>query len=243
MLWHAVVGDFEAAAPGAEARARSQSVKPVQLIRRLPLDWALPAVTPSLTTATESARDTDAERPIFDWVSQTSRHVGTVVHRELDRALRNPKWQAPDLFDVERIATELGELGVPDALCTQASQRVIAALERMRKDQRGRWLLGLNGDISEVRSELALTGVIHGRLVQGVIDRTFLDAAGARWIVDFKTSTHEGGGLESFLDEEVARYTPQLRRYADLMHKLYPQQMLRMALYFPLIGAWREVIA
>lgn len=243
MLWHAVVADFEAAAPGAEARARSQTVKPVQLIRRLPLDWALPAVTPSLTTPAESARDTDAERPIFDWVSQTSRHVGTVVHRELDRALRNPKWQAPDLFDVERIATELGELGVPNALCTEAAQRVIAALERMRKDRRGRWLLGLDGDITEVRSELALTGVVHGRLVQGVIDRTFLDGSGARWIVDFKTSTHEGGGLESFLDEEVVRYTPQLRRYADLMRKLFPQQMLRMALYFPLIGAWREVTA
>jgi ATP-dependent exoDNAse (exonuclease V) beta subunit len=243
MLWHAVVGDFEAAAPGAEARARSQTIKPVQLIRRLPLDWALPAVTTSLTTQTEPARETDGERPIFDWVSQTSRHVGTVVHRELDRALRNPKWQAPDLFDVERIATELGELGVPNALCTEAAQRVIAALERMRKDQRGRWLLGLAGDISEVRSELALTGVVHGRLVQGVIDRTFLDAAGDRWIVDFKTSTHEGGGLESFLDEEVVRYTPQLRRYADLMRKVHPQQTLRMALYFPLIGAWREVTA
>lgn len=243
MLWHAVVGDFEAAAPAAEARSRSQTVKPIQHIRRLPLDWALPTVTTALTIQPESARDAEAQRPIFDWVSQTSRHVGTVVHRELDRALRNPQWQAPDLFDVERIATELGELGVPNVLCTDAAQRVIAALERMRKDQRGRWLLGLAGDISEVRSELALTGVVHGRLVQGVIDRTFLDACGVRWIVDFKTSTHEGGGLESFLDEEVVRYTPQLRRYAELMRKFHPHQTLRMALYFPLIGAWREVAA
>jgi ATP-dependent helicase/nuclease subunit A len=241
MLWHAVVGDFEAAAPSAEARSRSGYERSRQLIRRLPLDWALPAVAPSLTAPAERTPESATERPIFDWVTQTSRHVGTVVHRELDRALRNPKWQAPDLFDVERIATELGELGVPAARCIEAAQRVIAALERMRADPRGRWLLGLEKGIKNLQSELALTGVVQGRLVTGVIDRTFMDDTDTRWIVDFKTSTHEGGGLDVFLEEEVVRYTSQLRRYADLMRKLRPAEPIRMALYFPLIGAWREV--
>ncbi len=60
-------------------------------------------------------------------------------------------------------------------------------------------------------------------------------------IVDFKTSTHEGGGLQKFLDEEVIRYTPQLQRYAELMRLWRPAERIRMALYFPLLGAWREV--
>jgi hypothetical protein len=59
--------------------------------------------------------------------------------------------------------------------------------------------------------------------------------------VDFKTSTHEGGGLEAFLDEEAIRYTPQLKRYAQLMRQWQPGKPVRMALYFPLLGAWREV--
>jgi ATP-dependent exoDNAse (exonuclease V) beta subunit len=241
MLWHAVVEDFERAAPHAELHSMSRPAQPPQRLRRLPIEWAVPEVPNAVVATTETVVDADANRPIFDWVTQTSRHVGTVVHRELDRALRSPSARAPDLLDIERIATELAELGVPIDRCTDAAQRVIAALERMRNDPRGRWLLGLDKDITGVESELALTGVIHGQLVQGVIDRTFVDASGTRWIVDFKTSTHEGGGLDLFLDEEVVRYTDQLHRYARLVRAWQPQQPIRIALYFPLLGAWREI--
>ena len=41
-----------------------------------------------------------------------------------------------------------------------------------------------------------------------------------RWIVDYKTSSHEGAGLEEFLDRERERYAPQLERYAALMQPL-----------------------
>ena len=51
-------------------------------------------------------------------------------------------------------------------------------------------------------------------LVRVVIDRSFVDAAGVRWIVDYKTSRHEGAGLDEFLDREQERYRPQLERYA-----------------------------
>jgi ATP-dependent helicase/nuclease subunit A len=77
--------------------------------------------------------------------------------------------------------------------------------------------------------------------VSAVIDRTFLDAQGTRWIVDFKTSTHEGGGLEAFLQEEVNRYRLQLELYVRLMQALEPSARVRAALYFPLLQQWREV--
>jgi ATP-dependent helicase/nuclease subunit A len=78
-------------------------------------------------------------------------------------------------------------------------------------------------------------------IVNGVIDRTFVTQDGTRWIVDFKTSTHEGGGLEEFLNNEVVRYRPQLERYAKLMTGYRSQERVKAALYFPLLGAWREV--
>ena len=52
------------------------------------------------------------------------------------------------------------------------------------------------------------------------IDRTFVDAAGVRWIVDWKTSTHQGGDAEDFLDAELERYRGQLERYARAMKQL-----------------------
>ena len=76
-------------------------------------------------------------------------------------------------------------------------------------------------------------------IVSVVIDRTFVDASGTRWIVDYKTSTHEGAGLDDFLDRERERYAPQLERYAALM-RLLGAEPIRVGLYFPLLSAWRE---
>ena len=76
-------------------------------------------------------------------------------------------------------------------------------------------------------------------VVSIVIDRTFVDA-GIRWIVDYKTSTHEGAGRDAFLDEQARRYRDQLERYARLMSRLDPAHPIRLGLYFPLLGGWRE---
>jgi ATP-dependent helicase/nuclease subunit A len=179
---------------------------------------------------------------VFDWVSLTSRHVGTLVHRELDRLCRSQARLPTDAQSVRpRLLVELMELGVPPDRCEAACERVVAAIERTLSDERGRWLLGIGGGIQEAASELALSGVIDGQVLEGVIDRTFIDESGHRWIVDFKTSTHEGGGLEAFLDAEAARYRAQLQRYARLMRLLSPAQSVRAALYFPLLRQWREV--
>ena len=97
-------------------------------------------------------------------------------------------------------------------------------------------------DHEHAQSEYAISGVIDGKLVNRVIDRTFIDKDGALWIVDYKTSVHEGGNLEGFLDEEQKRYEAQLNDYAQLMGSLVSQpQLIRAGLYFPLMDAWREV--
>jgi len=88
-------------------------------------------------------------------------------------------------------------------------------------------------------SELAVGGRVGGLLVSGTIDRVFRDEQGRLWIVDFKTSEHEGGNLERFLDEEQRRYRPQLERYAALMAEMHAEPIW-LGLYFPLLDAWRE---
>ena len=105
-------------------------------------------------------------------------------------------------------------------------------------DAQGRWLF--DPGHSEAHSELALSGVRGTQIINAVIDRTFVDADGTRWVVDFKTSPHEGGDRENFLDEEVKRYSAQLLRYAHLARQLGPQPV-RAGLYYPLLAAWREV--
>ena len=75
--------------------------------------------------------------------------------------------------------------------------------------------------------------------VRAVFDRSFIDEQGIRWVIDYKTSQHIGGGLEEFLDREVERYRAQLQRYGMLAKRMGPEPV-RLGLYFPLMQAWRE---
>ncbi|MEJ2161521.1 MAG: hypothetical protein P8X53_13725, partial [Chromatiales bacterium] len=102
----------------------------------------------------------------------------------------------------------------------------------------GRWLL--DGGHADADCELSVSGLINGRLSNVIIDRTFRDRDGQRWIVDYKTSAHEGAGREQFLDREVVRYREQLQRYATLMSGIYPGETLKLGLYFPLLDGWRS---
>ncbi|HJY40656.1 MAG TPA: PD-(D/E)XK nuclease family protein, partial [Steroidobacteraceae bacterium] len=206
-------------------------------------EWRPPRTQPVTPAQGANVVEIEDERPVFDWVSQVSRHVGTLVHRELDRLCRPGARPAAEALQTARarLTAELAELGVPPERLGAACDRVIAAMEHTLSDERGRWLLGLDSGIREAASELALSGVVEGQILEGVIDRTFVDESGQRWIVDFKTSTHEGGGLEAFLDEEVTRYRPQLERYARLMRAFRPGETVRAALYFPALRQWREV--
>ena len=91
----------------------------------------------------------------------------------------------------------------------------------------------------DAHSELRLSGVVDGELRNVVIDRTFVDADGVRWIVDYKTSQHAGGSLDEFLDREMQRYAPQLRLYRTLAQRL-GEEPVRTALYFPWLREFRE---
>jgi ATP-dependent helicase/nuclease subunit A len=164
-----------------------------------------------------------------------------VVHRELQRFAREggalPGSEAERVAVQRRYAAELAELGVPDERRATAVVKALQAVRRTLEDERGRWLLDASHRSAPARN--ALTGVVDGNLVSIVIDRTFIDATGLRWIVDYKTSSHEGAGLDEFMDNERERYRAQLERYAQLMRAL-GDEPIRLGLYFPLLSGWRE---
>ena len=213
------------------------------VLRRLPDGWQRPEApsAPPIRVRT-LVPATVATAVDFDWVTETARHVGTVVHRELQRFAREGGGGLPDdeagrRALQRRFGAELAELGVPHERRTAAVAKAWEAVRRTLDDERGRWLL--DAAHSSAQSELALTGVVDSGLVSIVIDRTFVDATGVRWIVDYKTSNHEGAGLEEFLDNERERYRGQLERYAQLM-RAGGNEPIRLGLYFPLLSAWRE---
>jgi hypothetical protein len=127
---------------------------------------------------------------------------------------------------------------VPEKDIERAAATVKEALVRTVEDERGRWIF--NPAHQDARSELALTGLADGYLTNVIIDRTFVDAQGIRWVIDFKTSRHEGGNLERFLDEEVERYRGQMERNVAMARALGGERV-KGALYFPLMKRFREI--
>ncbi|HEX6829174.1 MAG TPA: 3'-5' exonuclease, partial [Burkholderiales bacterium] len=243
-LWPVVEQEFERAAaalsaPPAEAPppAAKPSFAASQFMRRLAPGWSPTEPPPAVTwRAPAEPRGGEVE---FSWAQDTARQVGIVVHRWL-RKLGEDALAGWDRARIESlrpgIRAELSAGGVPEGDLEAATGRAADALLRVIGDERGQWLLGPR---EEARCEWRLTGLADGEIVDVILDRTFVDDAGMRWIVDYKTGAHEGADPDAFLDRERARYAPQLDRYARLVRGL-DARPVRCALYFPLLGGWRE---
>ena len=224
------------------AEAAAVPERTPQAIERLRVEWTLPAPPPAAVAAPPAPAQ-DAQAPVsFRWVGDTLRHVGTVVHQMLRRIATGAGtgWDTARVRQAQAgIRAALVALGVPAADVPDAVETVIAALVDALEDPRGLWVLR-GGD--EAACEFPLSGMVSGEIVHARVDRTFIDAEGVRWIVDYKTSSHEGAGVEAFLDAECDRYRAQLERYRRLFAAL-EDRPVRTALYFPLLGGWREVAA
>jgi ATP-dependent exoDNAse (exonuclease V) beta subunit len=233
------VDTFEAV--GSDAEVDLEVAPPATQMRRRSRRKISPIVPPPDVLARGELVPLAAEQDEieFSWVRQTARRVGTVVHEALERFGRTALPAPGDLIPLRaRLESRLQALGVEQERAQAGAERALAALQATLADPQGRWLF--DDAHVEAHSELALSGVHAGHIVNAVIDRTFVSADGTRWVVDFKTSPHEGGDLAAFLDSEAVRYASQLTRYARLARQMGPQPV-RAGLYFPLLAAWREV--
>jgi ATP-dependent helicase/nuclease subunit A len=234
ILWPALAARFltrtDAPTPGATAARAGALLRLLAAWRPAPLPPAVPLR--QLPGAYLSAEPLE-----FSWVHETQRAVGTVVHGWLARLAHEPQLPSRAALEEQRgrVLAQLAGLGVPAREQSAAVASVLSAIGRTLEDERGRWILAAR---REAHSEWALSGVSAGRLRNVKIDRCFLDEEATRWVIDFKTSSHEGADLEAFLEREMQRYRPQLEGYVALARELGPQPV-RAALYFPLLGAFR----
>ncbi len=248
-LWPVVANVFQAAInvelPNIDP-GQSAAVPRPALLRRLPADWQLPQPPPStqwtpapVTGTVQEDIGAEGEPIEYQWAGRAIKHVGSVVHRYLqlmtDRG--NDPWDT-DKIRAHRpqYRTALATLGVPAAELDSAGAWVEQALNGILADPKGQWLLAAH---KEEQSEYALSGVYGGAVINIVIDRTFVDEADTRWIVDYKASRHESRDVEQFLNLQQERYRAQLEKYAAVMAAL-EHRPIRLGLYFPLLRGWRE---
>jgi ATP-dependent exoDNAse (exonuclease V) beta subunit len=225
--WFEAEHQFPASVPDANAKPAAPAPPP-QFLRRLSANYRVPPPSaPAAWEAPPEGRD-PAGHIEFSWASETARHVGTVVHRWLQRIAEDELrgWDAKRVDSLRpHFERDLHRRGVQEA--GRAAEWVVASIANSISDDRGRWILGPH---AEAKSEYR----IRTRERTLVIDRVFKDTDGKPWIVDFKTGSHEGASVDAFLDRERERYAAQLDAYAAALGGA------RRGLYFPLLRGWRD---
>lgn len=243
-LWPALAPKFATATPGVAApevasTAAAAANAPAYHRARAGFDphaRRLPLGAPGGLAVGDPGQ---ATRPEFTWVGPRARAEGTLVHALLEAVARSGDWAVLDTPEMARRSRrQLRQLGLPGHEADLLAGDVLVRVQRLQEDDRARWLLDPHH--GEAHCELRLSGVVEGRLRDIIIDRSFVDASGQRWVVDYKTSTHAGGDLAGFLANELARYRPQLLLYRQLAARLGPEPV-RAALYFPWLRQWVEL--
>jgi ATP-dependent exoDNAse (exonuclease V) beta subunit len=223
-----VLGE-EVRLPAAVPAVEEKESLPAGELRRLAPDFEMPAV-PDSKVWKSPEEGVEGEAPPFDWAKEKVRHAGIVVHAWLQRIAEDELrgWDAKRVDSLSaQFRKDLQRRGVAPADLDAAAGLVASALKNALSDERGRWALGPH-PVSRTEHRL------RNRERSFRIDRYFEDAKGKKWVVDYKTSVHEGAGLDVFLDLQQERYAAQLDAYAQALGAD------GRGLYFPLQKGWRE---
>ncbi|MDQ6981562.1 MAG: UvrD-helicase domain-containing protein [Mariprofundus sp.] len=206
----------------------------------LPVLQRMRCIPEVLAISSEDSNETEIE---YVWAGAEAAPVGNAVHAALQHIAETgiENWHADNTADtIEYMTRMLIADGLSGDFLRSASLRCEQGLRRVLESKRGQWIL--SGCHQHNRSEWALSMCSDNRVSHHIIDRSFIDAVdGIHWIIDYKTASHEGGGMDAFLAEEAFRHAPQLKRYAAILESMELDHEIRTALYFPMLDAWKEV--
>ena len=241
---------IELAASAAEENSANRSPLPPLTIRRLPagLNLELPGSNVTVSNTFISGEDDDNQLFQRPEGSLEARALGTTVHAIFESAARMlerspldevlstlPTWR-------EHARAILRNQGVALNKLNETAGQASRALEAALHDPVGRWILGPH---PQAQVETSWTGWLDDSLRTLRVDRIFAGGDEPRapgsdclWIVDYKSASRDTA-IDSFLDEEQARYQDQLHSYGRVLRLARGNLDLRLALYYPLMGRLR----
>ncbi len=209
--------------------------------RRLAPSWQ-PPIALSQTRNSAADEHADAEKILLPETIHDNlleRQTGDIIHHCLlmlaDKTLdAGNEAQLSSLSNIWRqILEPLTE--DPDA----AIAEIIGQLRSCIAHEKFQWLI--SDSHRETGSEISLSDYRTGYRKESIIDRTFVDDDGVRWIVDYKSSQLPKGADEDvFIKEQAEKYAPQLARYSALYAAMESRE-IRTALFFTAMPAFHEI--
>lgn len=152
--------------------------------------------------------------------NQLQIEIGNLVHEALQNYLTNTQLLKPENLSgmQEYWKRRLSAFSFDDAELDEAMQKIEQSLHNTLGNSELAWVFDHN--LEQSAAELALQSYSNGFVHTHVIDRTFIDKNGVRWIIDYKSSqANITQSTEDFLAEQKALYSNQLARYRTLFEK------------------------
>jgi ATP-dependent helicase/nuclease subunit A len=234
-LWNFIADDWQEAyaslklPPATIPKPKDEA----QYLQRLPLHFKTPAAPADIKT--EPALDISLEEEVpYEWAGNEARCLGNVLHRLFETIVK----QGLDGWDERRVdqiqpslqAALMAE-GMSPLNMEATTEKGVRALKNILKDEGGRKILQR---YEHEEAEYALTFKDNRNFRTKIVDRTYVDDEGIRWIIDYKTGERTGGNIEGFFKQEIERYRPQLESYEQLILLEGETRPIKKALYYPL---------
>lgn len=203
-------------------------------IRRLTAYWENP-----IKEKTKQLSQAHLQQSGFQLKDNKPRLTGIILHQVLQQiSLLGISWwtEKSSADQLVYLHQQLKEAGILpndiDAISAIASK----AIETMLNDERGQWILHSHRD---AQAEFRITAELNGDVKNLIVDKTFIDEAGMRWIIDFKTTTFTQKDLHDFLANEQKKYLEKMHLYYQAMKLFDPIHPIQLGLYFPALPAWK----
>ena len=190
--------------------------------------------------SSEMRNKIDLDALEFDWAGITARQIGIVAHyifQSLDDLIKHHSIEEIMDRSLKYARARFRSMGVSAGNMNLALQRTETGLNNILHREKGQWLFNKSHYLVQRELELFPGGGFGERKI--IIDRTFVDEEGVRWIVDYKTGYHDGSDVDGFIESETLRHKPQLDYYASVL-SLEEHRDIRLGLYFPLLDRWKE---
>ncbi len=202
-------------------------------IKRLHTEWQNPISDTSSNTTIHQKKDG------FKLSNNKPKFIGTVIHRTLQQiSLQGLTWwkTSTPASQLTYLTRQFKQIGLPLADFSSSLSLAHDIIQKATADEKGQWILTPH---TEAKSEFALTRAVEDRIENLIVDRTFIDETGTRWIIDYKTTSFNEEDVDLFLTHEQAKYREKMQSYLDAMKAIDPRP-IRLGLYFPALPAWKE---
>ena len=234
ILWLICQKAFKQSIISFDNNIRSRK-KNLQTLRRLTSNW-----TPLFTLKTLSP-PIEFKPIITSFTNEYRKILGIVIHEILETISNEglARWNE------ERIKNNtpfwkrrLMQLGVPPHYLKKYLNNIIIAVTKTLSDIKGRWILSHRH--SHI-TEYPITAVYNNQIKYFIIDYTFIDKQGVRWIIDYKSSTPIiNESFDLFLKRQYLLHKTQLHEYAKAFAELDLLTRIKLGLYFPFCQGWCE---